>query len=274
MDMRIPDWVRVIVLGSIAMKFVFGVTLLVDPSQISGMWPWPLPPLTARLLGASTLVSAPLAVLSVGINRFGVAMIPFVMMATYRVLQIAAGLVHIEKFDLKSAVAVNYFGGGGMMLAIFAYVVWAGLAERLPEAKPGAPLAKAAPLSVGMPLIWGLRGIASLYVFIGVLFFLLGAKAAALWFDADGMTALTARLFASPLIGVGLGLYLVSRADDWRAVMVPATGLTTIGVTGTLAIFLEFDKFAPASVMGWVVAATPLILLFIGSIILEFRPRH
>ncbi len=273
MDMRIPNWVRLIVLGSIAMKLVFGVTLLVDPSRIAEMWPWPLPPLTARLLGASTLVSVPLAVLSVGINRFGVAMIPFVMMATYRVLQLAAGLVHIEKFELKSAVAVNYFGGGAMMLAIFAYVLWAGLTKRLPEAKADAPLAEAAPLTLRPHLIWGLRGFAGLYVIAGIVFFLLGAKAAPLWFDADGMTALTARLFASPLVGVGLGLYLVSRADDWRAVMVPAAGLVTVGATGTLAIFLEFDKFAPVTLMGWVVASTPLILLSIGSTVLELRPR-
>lgn len=273
MDMRLPIWVRVIVLGSIAMKMVFGVTLLVDPSQIAELWPWPLPPLTARLLGASTLVSVPLAVLSVGINRFGVAMIPFVMMATYRLLQLAAGLIHIEKFDLTSPLAINYFGGGGMMLAIFAYVLWAGLNKRLPEAKPDAPLANPAPLSVGAPLIWGLRGFAGLYVVVGVVFLLFGAKAAPFWFDADGMTPLTARLFASPLIGVGLGLFLISHADDWRAVMAPAAGLTTVGVMGTLAIFLEFDKFAPASPVAWVVAATPLILLFIGSILLELRPK-
>ncbi|MDH3579841.1 MAG: hypothetical protein OEM91_04360 [Hyphomicrobiales bacterium] len=274
MDMALPIWVRVIVLGSILMKMVFGVTLLVDPSQIAELWPWPLPPLTARLLGGSTLVSVPLAVLSVGVNRFGVAMIPFVMMATYRVLQLVAGVTHIEKFDLTSPLAINYFGGGGMMLAIFAYVLWAGHTKRLPEAKPGAPLADPAPLSVGAPLLWGLRGFAALYVVVGVVFLLLGAKAAPLWFDVDGMTPLTARLFASPLMGVGLGLFLVSRAKDWRAVMAPAAGLITIGIMGTLALFLEFDKFAPSSPFAWAIAATPLVLLFIGSVLLELRPRH
>jgi hypothetical protein len=38
------------------------------------------------------------------------------------------------------------------------------------------------------------------------------------------MTPLTARLFASPLIGLGLGMALVSRATDWREIMIPAMG--------------------------------------------------
>ncbi|HEU0017843.1 MAG TPA: hypothetical protein VFQ31_05740 [Methyloceanibacter sp.] len=38
----------------------------------------------------------------------------------------------------------------------------------------------------------------------------------------DTPVNLTARLFASPLTGLGLGLILVARAKDWRAVLVPA----------------------------------------------------
>jgi len=96
MEMRLPGWVRSIVAISALMQLGFGIALLLHPARISELWPWTLPPLTARLLGASTLVSIPLAFLSIGINRYRMAMIPFVMMLTYRVLQLVAGVIHID----------------------------------------------------------------------------------------------------------------------------------------------------------------------------------
>ena len=71
-----------------------------------------LPPLTARLLGASTLVSVPMSLLAVGINRYVVAAIPLVMMLTYRVLQLLAGVIYHDRFPANSLVTLNYFGGG------------------------------------------------------------------------------------------------------------------------------------------------------------------
>ena len=91
MAMRLPDWARAIIVISALMQLAFGLTLLLDPSRIAELWPWKLPPLTARLLGASTLVSVPMAALIVFINRFEFARIPLVMMLTYRVLQLLAG---------------------------------------------------------------------------------------------------------------------------------------------------------------------------------------
>src|SRR4026209_1636640 len=70
MEMRLPGWVRSIVAISALMQLGFGIALLLHPDRINELWPWTLPPLTARLLGASTLVSIPLAFLSIGINRY------------------------------------------------------------------------------------------------------------------------------------------------------------------------------------------------------------
>ena len=39
-----------------------------------------------------------MALLVIGINRFAVAMIPLVMMLTYRALQFAAGPTHFDRF--------------------------------------------------------------------------------------------------------------------------------------------------------------------------------
>jgi hypothetical protein len=85
------------------------------------------------------------------------------------------------------------------------------------------------------------------------------------------MTPLTARLFASPLIGLGLGLFLVSRAKDWREIMIPATAMITIGVLATLAIALSHASFAPQSPIAWIVAASPVVLLVVGLVLLLSR---
>jgi hypothetical protein len=271
MEMRIPNWIRLIVLVSAVMKIGFGITLLIDPGQIKSVWPWPLPPLSARLLGASTLVSVPMAILAVGINRFAVAMIPFVMMMTYRIFQLAAGLIHIDRFDLGTTMSLNYFGGGTLMMVLFGYVVWAGLNGRLPEASERAPLAKVRPWAPGMAFRGILTVFAAVYVVLGTVFLFLGKGAAPIWIDAAGMTPLTARLFSSPLIGLGLGLWLVTRSTDWRAVVIPAVGMATIGFTGTLALALEYDNLAVKNVVAAAVALTPLTLLAIGAAILFLR---
>ncbi len=272
MGMRLPNWVRAVIVISAVMQFGFGATLLADPSRIALLWPWPLPPLTARLLGASTLVSVPMALLVVWINRYIVAAIPLVMMLTYRVLQLLAGAIHHDRFVLDSVVTLNYFGGGLLMAAAFAYPLFAGATGRLPPAKEHGPLLTAMPWPPPRLARAVLSLLGAVCLVLGIAFLTLGAGAKPLWFDAAGITPLTARLFASPLMGLGLGLILVSRASDWRAVFVPAIGMVTIGVTGTLSILLDWSAFQPQSAGAWAVAATPPVLFLVGAMLLLSRP--
>src|SRR4029078_2162834 len=198
--MRLPNWVRAIILISALMQLSFGIALLLDPSRIAELWPWKLPPLTARLLGASTLVSVPMSLLAVGINRFVVATIPFVMMRPYRVLQLLAGAIHHERFPTDSLVTLNYFGGGLLMAIAFGYPLWAGLRGALPPAKERSPLgAVLLPWHPPFSARAGLGILGGVYVGLGLVFLMYGANAKPLWFDASGITPLTARLFASPL---------------------------------------------------------------------------
>jgi hypothetical protein len=273
MEMRIPNWVRLIVLISAIMKLGFGLTILGDPGQIKGVWPWPLPPLSARLLGASTLVSVPLALLSIGINRFALAMIPFVMMFTYRFFQLTAGLIHIDRFDLTTTISINYFGGGLLMIGLFAYVLWSGSKERLAQASESAPLADVMEWKPGAGVRWALRAIGIVYIVLGIAYLFLGKGAVTMWIDSAGMTPLTARLFASPLIGLGLGLLLISRSTDWRRVFIPATALIFLGVAATLAVLLEFDALTIKNPVAGFVALSPVILFAVGVVLLMLRPK-
>jgi hypothetical protein len=272
-EMGFPIWLRIVVALSALMQFGFGITLLVDPSRIGDVWPWVMPPLTTRVLAASTLVSVPLALLAIGINRYAVAAIPFVMMGAYRVVQIAAGLFHLDRFAHNKLMATNYFGGGLLMLLVFAYGIWAGQNQRLPSESSQGPWANPLPWLIATPLRVVLGVLGSAYFVIGILFFTIAGTASSWWIDARGMTPLTARLFSSPLIGLGLGLFLVSRATDWRAVAVPALGMVTVGIVVLLALFLGRADFAPQTAMSWLVAATPLVLLTAGVAILASWPR-
>jgi hypothetical protein len=273
METRLPGWVRGIVAISALMQLGFGIALLLHPARVTELWPWPLPPLTARLLGASTLVSTPLAFLSIGINRYRMALIPFVMMLTYRVLQLLAGLIHVDRFTANSTITLNYFGGRVAMLVVFAYPLIAANRGHLPEVLPHAPFAAPMPWRPHPALRDGLAFLAGALIVLGLAFLLLGGGAKALWFDVKGMTPLTARLFASPLIGLGLGMALAYRSADWREIVIPAVGMVTIGVLATLALVLSREDFSLQSPLAWFVAALPLILLVIGLVLPRSRPR-
>jgi len=274
MDLKLPNWVRLVILLSALMQLGFGLTLLIDPGRIAELWPWKLPPLTARLLGASTLVSVPMALLVVWINRFAVAAIPLVMMLTYRVLQLLAGAIHHDRFAPDSLVTWNYFGGGLLMAATFAYPLIVARRGGLPSASIHQPFGQSMPWVVPKLAHTSLAVLGALYLAVGLAFLIAGGAAKPLWFDAAGLTPLTARLFASPLTGLGLGLILVSRANDWREIMVPSIGMVTIGVVGSSSLVLDCANFAPQSGAAWLVAATPPILFVVGAALLWSKPKE
>lgn len=269
MDSAFPRWLRLIVTVSAAMQFGFGVTLMIDPAQIGTIWPWSMPPLTTRILGASSLVSVPLALLSVGINRFSYAAIPFVMMATYRVLQLAAGAMHLDRFGTNIPMTVNYFGGGALMFTVLSYGLWMGWRGRLTRV---TGISEPTVWHMPAPLRISLALLGSLFVVLGLIFFFGAFEAAMIWFDVKGITPLTARLFSSPLTGLGLGLILVSRSRDWRMAAIPAVGFCTMGFAVLLAFVLGYSDFAPSTWLGWIVASTPAVLLAAGFIILASKP--
>ena len=123
-------------------------------------------------------------------------------------------LIHHERFSADSLVTLNYFGGGLLMAIAFGYPLWAGLRGALPPAKERSPLSAALPWHPPFSARAGLGLLGGVYVGLGLVFLMHGANAKPLWFDASGITPLTARLFASPLTGLGLGLILVARAKD------------------------------------------------------------
>jgi hypothetical protein len=264
-DRTLPWWFRVVLIVPAVGQTFFAFALLFDPASISDLWPWPMTPVAARILGASTLVSVPLAVLPALINRWSVTRIPLTMLLTYRVFQITAGLIHIDRFDFSHFPTWNYFAGGSALLIIYAYVLLRGNqlgkpVTELPRFLPGTT-----PLQMPLVARVALIGAAVVYFVLGLVFLNLGPNAAPLWFEAEGqLTPLTARLFSSPMIGLALSFWLVAYARWWHEVIVPGIGMTTFGVAGAAAMLAERANIDPPSAAGYLTAALPLVLLAIG----------
>lgn len=113
------------------------------------------------------------------------------------------------------------------------------------------------------------RAVSILFVILGVIFFFFGDAADWLWFESAGnLTSLTARLFASPMIGLGVASWIISNSAFWRQVRVPAVGMCTFGVSGILTLILEFAGVQPPTAFGYIPVAAPFILLVLGVYLL------
>jgi len=274
-DRSLPLWLRLVLLFTGLLQALLGITLLLNPAAINGLWPWPLTPITARLLGASSLVSMPLSFLSAFGNRLSAARIPLIMLVSYRVLQVLAGLIHLDRFDFHRPITWNYFGGGVLVLVLLAAGLGFGSRLGKPVADEPAWLGSDRPLALGSVAKWVLRLLAVIYFIWGLAFLILGNAAAGLWFEALGLaTSLTLRLFASPIMGLALGMWLMTRAGRWRQVIIPAIALVMIGLTGSFAIGVEWSGVQPPTPLGYVTAATPLILLLVGLYLLLASRRR
>ena len=274
-DRTLPLWLRLVLLFTGLLQALLGIALLLNPAAINGLWPWPLTPITARLLGASSLVSMPLSFLSAFGNRLSAARIPMLMLTSYRVLQVLAGLIHIDRFDFHRPITWNYFGGGVLVLLLLAAGLAFGSRLGKPVADEPAWLGGDRPLALGQVGKLVLRLLAVVYFIWGLTFLVLGNGAASLWFEAPGLaTSLTLRLFASPIMGLALGMWLIARAGQWRQVVIPAVALVLIGLTGSFAIAVEWSSVRPPTPLGYVTAVTPLILLLVGLYLLLANRRR
>lgn len=270
MEMRLPQWVRAVILVAALAQAAFGVALLIAPGQITALWPWPLPPLTARMLAAGALAAAPVGLAIVVINRYGAASIALAMMLFQELAQIAVGVVHRQSYDPASTPALTHSAAATLVALACAYTLWAGLTKRLPAA--GAqPLARPAPWRPDEGVRDVLRAASGAYLILGLGFLFAGPDAGFLWIDLEGITPVTARLLGAPLVATALGLFFVSFAEDWRAVLVPAIGLIAFGVAATGATVLSHATFKPNTPAAWLITITPAVLLALGAVLLLVR---
>jgi hypothetical protein len=267
-DRTLPWWLRLEFAISTTGRVVFGFTLLFVPSMIDQLWPWHLSPLITRLLGASTLVSVPMALLVIYFNRTSAARIALIIEVTYRIMTLVAGFMHFDKIGFQSPVAINYFVGGLIRLVVeAAALVWASRFGK-PADAGHAWLRGEKKLAVPPAMKTVFMIIGGLFVITGIYFLIAGAGAGWMWMEA-GLTGLTARLFASPMLGLGFALILIGwKAQQWREVAIPAVGMATFGFAGSLSMLLEMSSIQPPTPMGYILPFSPVILLLLGATLL------
>src|SRR5258705_11522550 len=161
------------------MQLSFGLTVLLSPAAISSVWPWPLSPLSARLLGASALVSVPLSIVTALLNRRSASVIPLVMLLAYRVMQVFVGLIHLNRFDFARPITWNYFGGGALLGLVLALAL-AGRRLGQPVSQWPAVLRGDAPFSLGPVARALILLFAAVYPAIGLALPVLGPNGALL----------------------------------------------------------------------------------------------
>jgi hypothetical protein len=268
-DRELPAWFRVLLILVALSQIAFGVTLMLNPAAIGSVWPWQLTTITTRVLAASTLVSVPLEIIPALVNRWSVVRIPVVMLLAYRIFQLLAGIIHLNRFDFGRPVTWNYFGGGTILLLVLIYMLVRGSSLGNPVSETPTWLRGDASLSLGPASIATLRFLGLVFAGLGASFLIFGAQAAPLWFEAPGkLTPLTARLFASPTIGLALALWLITIAPRWREIGIPAIGMVTFGLVATASLAIESASISPPTPLGYVSAAVPVVLLLLGLFLL------
>jgi hypothetical protein len=200
--------------------FGAGVGLVVQPTVISSIWPWPLTPFNAAFLGAvysASLVSA--AALTV-IGRWSPARIVLPMILVFTTIVLFVSLAHLGRFSPGWPAWLWFF----LYLALpinAARHVW--LYRDLPPADPEPPTPGFRAVLLIAAAIFGLYGLA-----------LLAAPEAVgnLW--PWPIDAFHGRLYSVTFLTPAIGLYLLGRAASWAELW--TMGLTLL-VLGLLAIF-------------------------------------
>jgi hypothetical protein len=99
-DLRFPRGVRTAVAAGGAFYVVVALVLLVVPDPMTGVWPWPLTPLTARVIGGMLMLLGTFGLTIAADGRWSAARIPLQSL----VVALAAGLVGVIRawgtFDL------------------------------------------------------------------------------------------------------------------------------------------------------------------------------
>jgi hypothetical protein len=113
----IPRWLTVALLAQGAVLAVVGAALFVAPSTAATLWPWPLTPLTARVVAAWLLAFAVAAVMCVRDGDLARLRIATVAYAAFGLLQGVTAVRFAADVDWGTARAVAWLAMVGVVVA-------------------------------------------------------------------------------------------------------------------------------------------------------------
>ena len=104
----LPVWLGAVLVGQGAIMLVVGAVLFVSPAQQATLWPWPLTPLTARMVSAWLIafgVASVLALVERDLERLEISAIAYLL---FGVLELLALARYSDSVRWGSAAAVVY----------------------------------------------------------------------------------------------------------------------------------------------------------------------
>ncbi|HUL65131.1 MAG TPA: hypothetical protein VLW55_10990 [Burkholderiaceae bacterium] len=244
-------WLHTLAMGSAGLLF------FLLPKQGALLWPWTLPPLAARFMGALFLGGATCSLVCLR-KRGSAGSFVLVLLAIGDLLIAASGLFGIREIGLTPATALffAFFGVFALLLVLAA-----------PAMKQQGAGAARTPVTRALRWFFFIHLLVVLPV--GVSMFFLPGWAQPLW--PWRMTPINVRLIGSFFFGaafISLWALRQPRAESLRAVLAMYAVFASMA---TLASVMHFSLFDPARLATWAFFAL-YCFVALGSALFLLRP--
>jgi hypothetical protein len=221
----------------------FGVALYLAPAAAGAAWPWPLPPLAARFVGALLIAAAT----NTGLAAAARDEQPFAG-------ALLMGAVLYGLIALAGVLAVATIGPDGGLLAwialfgVTALSMAALLAGRMGQVRPGP---RSRPQSRPLRALLTLDML--LVAPVGLAMYLAPEAARRFW--PWDLPPLNVRLIGSIFVATMVVSFWALRQRSWEQVRPSVAAGGTFATLALIASFLHFNLFDPARIVTWLFVA-------------------
>jgi hypothetical protein len=246
-------WLHTLVMG------LAGLLFLLLPKESATLWPWALPALAARFVGALFLGGAACSLACLR-QRDNHGLFVLVLLAAGDALIALSGLLGIDDIGFTAAMIgfLAFFAGVALLLVLTVL-----------------PVVQAAANRSGTPVAPALRAFFLIHLLVvlpvGTAMFFLPSWAQAMW--PWKMTPINVRLIGSFFFGAALISAWTLRqpsAQSLRAVLVLYAVFATMA---TIASLIHFNLFNPARPVTWAFFAL-YVFVAVGSCLFLLHPRE
>ena len=220
----------------VAAHVALGLLFLIVPTTAAGLFPWPLPPLAARFMGALFLAGAACGAVNIwlGASR-GLNVLALV--AVGNLLIAAAGILAVQASGITTGLALwlAWFIGVAIALLAVALLSVAGLAD------------------VPIPMPKSLRRYFRIHLAVvlpvGVAMFVFPLWAQPIWPWA--MAPVNIRLLGAFFLGAALISIWCQRQASWHTVLPTLALYAVFASAATVASLIHFGLFEPGRLVTW-----------------------
>jgi hypothetical protein len=252
---------RAFMVAAAALVFLAAVSLLFFGEQTERYFSWTIqPPLTAAFLGAGYAATALALVVALREREWCRVRAGVAVVATGLVVILAATLLHLDRFHLRSPWWSARFWAWAWLVwyvalvPMLAWALWAQWLQRVPD--PARATTLAPWLRVSMLALAVVAGV------IGAALFFFPVQSSSLW--PWPLTPLTGRMAGAWVGAVAVSLAAAVRENDYARIRVPSVGAVAFGSLQLLNLWRHSAALGWAEPRVWVFAAFMGGLLAVG----------